>query len=109
MTGLPRSNHILEINGKAFGVESLLCSDGQFGELRIEVGQRARELFAIARILIRLQLFFDAGVRKQQHLRLPPRFDLNLREALLPLAIFLGLKFLNLPFHGFAFPSPGHP
>jgi hypothetical protein len=109
MTGHSRSNHILKTNGKAFGGERLLCSGGHFGELRIEVGQRARELFAIARILIGLQLFCDAGAREQQHLRLPPRFDFNLREALLPLAIFLGLKFLNLPFHGFAFPSPGHP
>jgi hypothetical protein len=109
MARLPSSNHILGAHGKAFGGERLLCIGGQFSELRIEVGQCAGELFAIARILIALQLFFDAGAGEEQHLRLPPRFDLSLGELLLGLAVFFGLEFLDLSFHCLAFPSPGHP
>jgi hypothetical protein len=33
---------------------------------------------------------------------------LNFRKLLLRLTIFFGLKFLDLSFHRFAFPSPGH-
>ncbi|MGC1636186.1 MAG: hypothetical protein WA744_12090 [Candidatus Acidiferrales bacterium] len=109
IAGLPSSNHILEAYWNAVGNEQLLCIGGQFSELCIEVGQSAVELFAISRILIGLQLFFYAGTGEQQHLRLPPRFDLGLAELLLIFAIFFGLKFLDLSFDCLAFPSPGHP
>ena len=96
-------------SGSAIQRSGLLGDAGQFGQLGVQVGERAGELLAIARILIGLQLFFDASAGEQQHLGLPPRLDLGLTELLLILAIFFGLKFLNLSFYGFAFPSPGHP
>ena len=41
----------------------LLHGFWQFGELRIEIGESAGKLFAVARVLAGLQLFFDASAR----------------------------------------------
>ena len=56
-----------------------LISFSQLGELRVEVGESAVKLFAVARVLIGLQLFLNASSRQKKYFSLPPNFHLCLR------------------------------
>jgi hypothetical protein len=81
---------------------------GELRELGVEIGKRALELFAVTRALAGLQLFFDARARQHQHAPFAARFNLVLRDLLFVLAVLFRLKFLDLTFYCFAFPTPGH-
>lgn len=76
--------------------------------MRLEVGERAIELVAVAGILAGLQIFLDAGAGEQEHFPFALRFQLLGRQ--LPLLIFVAfcLMFCDLLFDGLTFPASGH-
>jgi hypothetical protein len=76
--------------------------------LRIQIGESPRQLFAISRVLARVQILLDPRARQEQDLFPAVRFHL-LGRKLLPVSILVGFfSSLDLIFYGFAFPSLGH-
>lgn len=80
----------------------------QLGELRIQIGKSAAELFAVTTFRGRFELAFDLRARELQNVSLATDFHFVARQLFLGFAFVFRLVFLDLPFHRLTLPPSSH-